>query len=742
MLLQRVSCFFITRQYLRLLCVEHHLHSSTECGCRFDQRLVPTLSSRTLYDQEVPLAEQLNTEPTDIVASVNIAELEELLLGKWAEARRESRKLVKDSRLHKIEGLTKEEHRARVMEQLHLLAEAGMVRKPFPEEFGGERDNGGNIAAFEELVTADPSLQIKAGVHWGLFGSAVLHLGSAEHHRRWLPDILDLTVPGAFAMTEVGHGSDVASIGTTATYHADSETFILHSPFPASTKRYLGNAANDAKDAVVFAQLITNGVNHGVHCFYVNIRDDEGNPLPGITITDDGHKGGLNGVDNGRFTFDHVEVPRTHLLDRYGSVEPDGTYSSPIDSPGRRFFTMLGTLVQGRVSLTGASVAASRIALIGAVTYGNQRRQFNAASSTEEEVLLDYQLHQRRLIPRLATTLAAGFAQEKLLEKFDDVFSGRDDTDANRQELETLAAAIKPTATWHALDTIQEAREACGGAGFISENRFTSLRADLDVYVTFEGDNNVLLQLVAKRLLSDYASEFKNADVAALASYVATQAGSTVMHRFGLRQALQTVQDTGDERRSANWFKQTEVQRNLLTSRVRQMVVDVANELRSASKLPQAEQAKVFNEHQYELINAAKAHADLLLWEAFTDALDHIEDPGTKQVMTWLRDIYALTTIEQTLDWYLGNGRISVQRARTLSPYINRLLARVRPHVQDVVDAFGYEPEHIRMEVASGDELIRQEEAMEYYRKMRASTDAPVDEKVLREREKATARRR
>lgn len=178
---------------------------------------------------------------------------------------------------------------------------------------------------------------------------------------------------------------------------------------------------------------------------------------------------------------------------------------------------------------------------------------------------MDYQLHQRRLIPRLATTLAAGFAHEKLLAKLDDVFSGADDSDQNRQELETLAAAIKPVATWHALDTLQEAREACGGAGFMAENRFTSLRSDLDVYVTFEGDNNVLLQLVAKRLLSDYAAEFKNADAGALSRYVATQAQSTVLHRFGLRRAFQSVQDTGDERRSANWFKQPDVQRDLLT---------------------------------------------------------------------------------------------------------------------------------------------------------------------------------
>lgn len=678
------------------------------------------------------------TEETTTDAAVDKELLEKLLLGRWAETRRTSRAVAADPKFHKVEGITKEDHRERVLKQLHGLVDAGAIQRAFPEEYGGQDAHGANIAAFEELVTADPSLQIKSGVQWGLFGAAVLHLGSREHHERFLPGIMDLSVPGAFAMTEIGHGSDVASLGTTATYDPATEEFVLNTPFPAATKRYLGNAAVDAKDAVVFAQLITPGeeegqapINRGVHAFYCHIRDDQGNPLPGITIGDDGQKGGLNGVDNGQFTFEEIRIPRTYLLNRYGDVAPDGTYTSSIESPGRRFFTMIGTLVQGRVSLTGAAVAASKLGLIGAITYGNQRRQFNASSTTEEEVLMDYQLHQRRLIPRLATTLAAGFAHEKLLTKLDDVFSGADDSDQNRQELETLAAAIKPVATWHALDTLQEAREACGGAGFMAENRFTSLRADLDVYVTFEGDNNVLLQLVAKRLLSDYAAEFKNADAGALSRYVATQAQSTVLHRFGLRRAFQSVQDTGDERRSANWFKQPDVQRDLLTDRVRQMVIDAAGELRSVAKKPAAEQAATFNEHQYEIISAAKAHSDLLLWEAFTEALEEIEDPGTKKVMTWLRDIYALSRIEETLDWYLINGRVSAQRAKTLSPYINRLVARVRPHAQDIVDAFGYTDDHIRMEVASGAEAKRQEEAIEHYRRLRASSSAPVDERTL-----------
>src|SRR5690606_14497294 len=160
----------------------------------------------------------------------------------------------------------------------------------------------------------------------------------------------------------------------------------------------------------------------------------------------------------------------------------DGSYSSPIDSPGRRFFTMIATLVQGRVSLAGSAALAASLGLTIAITYVNDRRQFTARSDTDEALLLDYHRHQLRHTTRLAENYANSFAHEELLQRFDDVFSGNADTDDDRQGLETFAAAIKPRATWSALDTLQEAREARGGAGFMAENRLTSLRADLDVW--------------------------------------------------------------------------------------------------------------------------------------------------------------------------------------------------------------------------------------------------------------------
>ncbi|GEK81116.1 acyl-CoA dehydrogenase family protein [Agrococcus baldri] len=649
------------------------------------------------------------------------------LRGTWGERRLDARRKVADPRYQRIDDLTMADHRERALEQLRLLVDDGAVLAAFPSRLGGGDDHGGNIAGFEELVLADPSLQIKSGVQFGLFGAAVLHLGTQHHHDTFLPPIMRFDVPGAFAMTETGHGSDVASIGTTATYDEAAEEFVIHTPFRGAWKDYLGNAALHGKDAVVFAKLITKGIDHGVHAFYVPIRDEQGEFLPGVGGEDDGYKGGLNGIDNGRLHFTDVRVPRTNLLNRYGDVAADGTYSSPIDSPGRRFFTMIGTLVQGRVSLDGAAAVAQQAALAIAIRYGSERRQFKASSDTQEEVLLDYRRHQRRLFTRLAKAYAQTYAHERLLVKFDGVFSGRTDTPEEREDLETLAAGLKALSTWQALDTLQEAREACGGAGFLGENRLVQLRADLDIYVTFEGDNTVLLQLVGKRLLGDFAKQFKGASKGDIARFAADQFFDRATALVGLRTLSQDVRDLRNVKKSSLALRDADTQRELLEDRVETMVADIAGRLRHAPK-EQAKAAAAFNAEQHQLIEAARAWVELQQYDALAEAVDRSPE-ATKKVLTHLRDLFALTILEEHAAWHLEHGRLSGARSQAVTSTIERLLAKLRPHALDLVAAFGLGDEHLRAHIATGAEGERQREAQAHYDGLRAAGTLPVPEK-------------
>jgi acyl-CoA oxidase len=643
---------------------------------------------------------------------VDVTALRDLLLGEWRDTRLAARQRMLDPVFHLRDDERVADQRARVTRTLHALLETGAPRLPFPREFGGSGDAGGNLAAFAEIVTADPSLQIKAGVQWGLFTAAILHLGTRTHHERFLDDAIELRVLGGFAMTETGHGSDVASIATTATYDPATEEFVLQTPFRAAWKDYIGNAAVDAQAAVVFAQLETLGQPHGVHAFYVPIRDRDGAFLAGVGGEDDGPKGGLNGVDNGRLHFSGVRVPRTNLLNRYGDVAPDGTYSSPIASPGRRFFTMLGTLVQGRVSLAIATNAAAQVALQIAVRYAEERRQFPGAG-LEETVLLDYPRHQRRLLTRVATSYAASFALNELLADFHRVFSGEHDTDEARQDLETFAAAMKAETTWFSLETIQECREACGGAGFLAENRFGRLHSDLDVYATFEGDNTVLLQLVGKRLLTEYAKRFKGAPPATVAGIVAKQVAGGVAGLSGATALAQRVSDGASSARASRSLRDRGVQEGLLTDRVDVAVAELAARLRPAGSASPERAADLLGRNQHALVETARAYARLRQWQAFDRAVLAAAPGATRRTLAQLRDVFALGLIERDLDWYLVRGRLNRQRARAVPATLDALLAALRPQAVDLTAAFGYEQGHLRAAIASGAEQQRQDEARE-----------------------------
>jgi acyl-CoA oxidase len=646
---------------------------------------------------------------SEVLPEVDVALVGEMLLGKWKDIRLATRKICEKPEMWQIPGLSHHEHRERVLGQLKVLVKEGATSYGFPKVVGGNADPGGSLTVFEELVLADPSLQIKYGVQWGLFGAAILYLGTDSHHKELLPTVINLETPGCFAMTETGHGSDVANIGTTATYDEATKEFVIHTPSRHAWKDYIGNAALHGKAAVVFAQLITKGENHGVHAFYVPLRDATGNFLPGVGGDDNGIKGGLNGVDNGRLHFTNVRIPRTWLLNNYGNVDEAGDYTSPIESKGRRFFTMLGTLVQGRVSISGGVTNAQKVALTIAIRYANERRQFPSHDG-EEHVLMDYGRHQRRLLSALARTYAQAFAHLELLEQFDEVFSGRNDTESTRADLETVAAASKALSTWNALEIIQTCREACGGQGFMAEHRMTGLRADLDVYATFEGDNNVLLQLVAKRLLSDYSKAFASPDFGTLAQYVVEQVGEVAFNRGGLRGLAQKFTDFGSTARSIGFVRDEEHQHQLLTDRVHTMIARLANELRLSGKKDPVETERVFNRHQNDLILAAKAHGELIQWEAFTSALKTIKNPETLKVMTWLRDLFGFTLLEENIAWYMMNGRLTSHRAEAITDYIDgRLLGRLKPHALDLVDAFGLTEGLIRSDLAFGAETRRRE---------------------------------
>ena len=638
--------------------------------------------------------------------AIDVAALTELLDGKYADIRQLVRKSLADHAdiLVDAEEMSRADFRQRVLDVVLAMAETGQTGMGFPEEYGGGGDLGASVAAFETLAFGDLSVVTKVGVQFGLFGGAVLQLGTKSHHDAYLTDLITGKLLGCFAMSETGHGSNVQALGTTATYDQDTAEFVINTPDDDSRKDYIGNAADHGRMAVVFAQLAIGGESQGVHAFVVPIRDEDGQPMPGVRIEDCGTKIGLNGVDNGRLWFDQVRVPRTSLLNRYADVTEDGEYTSGIENKDRRFFTMLGTLIQGRVCVGGAGINASKVALAVAVKYGLRRRQFGAPGSGEEELLLDYGIHQRRLFPLLARTYALHFAQERVAADLHDGFSTTEveASEHDRRALESRAAGTKALGTWHASNAIQVCREACGGAGYLSVNRFDALRADTDVFTTFEGDNTILLQLVAKGLLTDYRDSFGELDQLGMVRFVASMAVETVIERTNVHKLLERLRDVvpaGDTDVDPDaGLLDPAYHLELLRWREEHMLAGVARRLKRGMD-DGGEAAEVFSRCQDHVIGAAWAHVERLLLEAFLEKIEAMDAGPNRESLNLLCDLYALSAIEKDRAWFMEHGRLSSSRSKAVTAMVNELCTRVRPICGQLVDAFDVPPAMLRAEI-------------------------------------------
>ncbi|MGO9924783.1 MAG: acyl-CoA dehydrogenase, partial [Mycobacterium sp.] len=581
--------------------------------------------------------------------------------------------------------------RAKVAEQMRIMASFGAAADSFRKEHGGTGDVGAAITMIEMLAMSDLSLMVKAGVQWGLFGGAVENLGTERHHEAYVEKIINLELPGCFAMTETGHGSDVQSLETTATYDSETEEFIIDSPTPTARKDYIGGAAQTATMATVFAQLIITEegerVNHGVHCLMVPIRDADGNDLPGVTTSDCEYKGGLPGVDNGRIMFDHVRIPRVNLLNKYGDVAPDGTYSSPIENPNRRFFTMLGTLVRGRITVSGSAGAAARVALDIATRYALQRRQFSAPDEDTEVLIMDYLVHQRRLFPLIAKSYALQFAQNELVSKCHDVQTADAFETEEQRELESRAAGLKAANTWHASRAIQEAREACGGAGYMAENRLIALRGDTDVFTTFEGDNHVLTQLVAKELLTAYADDIRSMSPVEWVRFAAGTVSDRVLKRTAAETIIQTIVDARQDSEEEGSLFNRGTQIKMFEDREEYLLASVARRLQAKSKEMSAFDA--FNAVQDHVLHAASAHIDRIVLEAFVAGIDACPNEEARELLGIVCDLYALSVIEDDKAWCIEHRYLSTERAKAVTRGINDRCRALRPHAKTLVDGFG-----------------------------------------------------
>ena len=618
---------------------------------------------------------------TSFKTSFDPLKMQAILNGDKSEVIERVIKLLRDPYFKYDPNPDKEYKRQRTLDQVKALANQGLGAYAFAKEFGGGGRVGDHITVFETLAYGDLSLLIKFGVQFGLFGGSVYNLGTEKHHRKYIDPLGKAELLGCFAMTETGHGSNVRGLETTAIYNHEKRSITVNSPTHEAGKEYIGNALHSSM-AAVFAQLIVDGENHGVHAILVPIRDKDSTILEGIKVEDCGYKIGLNGVDNGRIWFDNVDVPVDNLLDRYGSIGKDGQYVSAIKSANKRFFTMLGALVVGRICVGQAGVNATKSALAIAIKYANKRRQFAANDEEPETLLLDYPTHQRRLLPRLAKTYGYYFSISKLSEDYINA------DEAQMRKIETKAAGLKSMATWHATDTIQECREACGGKGYLSENRFGALKGDSDIFTTFEGDNTVLLQLVAKGLLTEFKQSFHDEGFTAVIRYL----GERISNTFNEYNPIYRRNTSKDHLLDRDFHL------HAFRYREKKLLITLSQRMQDYLK-KRINPYDAFLRCQIHMIALAKAYIERLVLRDFDAKINELEESDERNGLSKMCDLYALSVIEEHKGWYLENDYMDGYKTKAIRRVVAKLCGEIRMDSLAYVDSFGIPDDLLAAEI-------------------------------------------
>eukprot|EP01017_Pseudomicrothorax_dubius_P048973 TRINITY_DN9029_c0_g1_i1.p1 TRINITY_DN9029_c0_g1~~TRINITY_DN9029_c0_g1_i1.p1 ORF type:complete len:674 (+),score=138.82 TRINITY_DN9029_c0_g1_i1:118-2139(+) len=524
---------------------------------------------------------------------------------------------------------------------------------------------------------------VPLSMQYAMFLPCLKLLASEGQLKEWLEPVRKLEMLGCYAQTELGHGSDIQSLETTATYDVAREEFIINSPTVSSTKFWPGDLGKTSTHCITHAQLIINGVNFGVQAFLVPIRDVATHtPLKGITVGDIGPKLAWNIKDNGYLRFDNVRIPRCNMLRRYAKVTKEGEFVKRAKNPKIAYATMM--LVRCTLAKHSAKTLAAAVYL--ATLYSLERRQFRD-DEKQEIKLIDYQLQAAKLIPQLAKSYAisvGGYAVEELVKENLKLIETKEDFSL-LQTAHALLAGTKAYYTSAVLEGTEKVRQACGGQGFSMYSGLPSLIFAVYPNVTLEGDNTLMYLQTARYLISRLQKRDQNLPNNGIDDYLAG-----IPNIFSKRvKAPQSSDPTAVTVTMEQLKELLEVNSCFIVQSAGQKLMAGVGRgmtlLESWNKVAGS-----------TLVESAEAHTLLFTYEVFRKRIEKVIDTPAREVLTFLCLLFGVEVILQKPHALLLSKVIQPEYLAYLQDQREALISAIRPHLIGLVDALSFSVNSLR----------------------------------------------
>ncbi|XP_071144524.1 peroxisomal acyl-coenzyme A oxidase 1-like isoform X4 [Mytilus edulis] len=503
-------------------------------------------------------------------------------------------------------------------------------------------------------------------LHFQAFIPTIEKQCTNQQKERWLQKSQELKIIGAYAQTELGHGTFIRGLETTATYDPKTKEFILDSPTLTSKKYWPGCLGKTSNHCVVMAQLYTQGKSHGPHMFMVQIRSmKDHSVLPGIEVGVIGNKFGYGTNDNGFLSFDKLRIPRENMLMRYSQVHEDGTYVKPQNAK-----LAYGSMVLIRSSIVSDAARGLAQACVISIRYSAVRRQTEAYPGGEEPQILDYQTQQYRLFPLLASAyslqLAGKYVFNTYLEVNDQIEKGNLEL---MPELHALSAGLKAFSTYEASAGIEVCRICCGGHGYSQASGLPKIYVDVVPGCTYEGENTVMMLQTARYLMKCYSRAKQGQKLPGFVQYIGQNLNkkSCMSEEVALGCLVMAY-----EHRAARLVEAAAMRMQSL--------------IQGGKK-----QHEAWNGSSVQLFWAAKAHCHLFCVKNFVDAIQAKSlSSKTATVMKSVCQLYGVHGILENLGEFMQDGFFSGEQVGYLQRKMLALFEDIRPNAVALVDAFDY----------------------------------------------------